>query len=78
MAPPHIPTAAQLTQLAALQATENAAQVTLNAITAPVTGTLVVAQAAFLLAQNNVAAYAAYIYGGQKPGIYDEGSQNTV
>jgi hypothetical protein len=36
------------------------------------------AQAAWLTAQSNTAAYAAYIYGGSKPGIYDEGGQNVV
>ena len=74
MAPPHVPTAAQLTQLATLQATEDAALATLNSAIS----THKTAQAAWLTAQSNTAAYAAYIYGGSKPGIYDEGGQNVV
>lgn len=78
MAPPHTPTASQLTQLAALQATRAAAKVTLDAITAPITGTLAVAQAAWQNAALAAAEYEGYIYGGSKPGIYDEGGQNVV
>ena len=78
MALPHTPTAAQLTQLATLQATQASAKTTLDAITKNKTGTLAVAQAAWKAAASAVTNYEAYIYGGQKPGIYDEGSQGTV
>jgi hypothetical protein len=70
---PSVPTAAQLAHLATLQATAAAALVTYQAIVTPVTGTLPVAQAALLNANSAVNQYEAYIYGGQKPGIYDEG-----
>lgn len=74
MAPPHVPTAAQLTQLATLQAAEATAMAN---YTANVTATKS-AQVAWLNAQAASAAYQSYIYGGQKAGIIDEGSQNTV
>jgi hypothetical protein len=66
---PNVPTAAQLAQLATLQATAAAALVTLDAARI----SHKTAHAALLLAQNKVNQYQAYIYGGQKPGIYDEG-----
>ena len=75
---PHVPTAAQLAELATLQAATATAKTTLDAIIAPLTGTLPVAVAAY---QNAVAAqkqYELYIYGGQKPGIIDEGGQNVT
>jgi hypothetical protein len=75
---PNVPTAAQLTKLATLQATAATAAATLTAINAPVTGTLVVAQAAYLAAQAAVTQYQAYIYGGQKPGIIDEGGPTVT
>jgi hypothetical protein len=66
---PRVPNAAQLTQLATLQATLAAAMATLNT---NVTNH-VAAQNAVLLAQQNLKNYESYIYGGQKPGIIDEG-----
>jgi len=50
----------------------------LDAITKNKTGTLAVAKAAWQNAAEAVTNYQAYIYGGQKPGIYDEGSQGVV
>lgn len=74
MPAPHVPTKAQLTQLASLQATLTAAQATLaSSITSHTS-----AQTAVSVALNNVKNYEAYIYGGQKPGIIDEGSQDVT
>jgi hypothetical protein len=75
---PNVPTAAQLAKLATLQATAAAAQATYNAIVFPITGTLAVAQAAMLNANAAVNQYQAYIYGGQKPGIIDEGGPSIT
>ncbi len=81
MSVPHIPTAAQLTQLAVLQAVENSTSATLAAITSSKTlaGSLHTARTAFLNAQNATAMYANYIYGGgPKSTVIDEGGQSTV
>lgn len=74
---PHVPTAAQLAQLATLHAATVAAETAYNAIAGP-NGTLAAAQAAWLLAASKEKQYEGYIYGGQKPGIYDEGGQNVT
>jgi len=72
---PHVPTAAQLTALAALQATAAAALVTYQAgIETSETN-----RAAYQAAQTAVTNYQSYIYGGNnKPGIYDEGTPDVV
>lgn len=75
---PNVPTAAQLTKLASLQATQAAAKVTLDAITDPEGGSLAVANSAWLNAAYAATQYAAYIYGGQKPGIIDEGGPTVT
>jgi hypothetical protein len=75
---PNVPTAAQLAKLATLQATAAAALATYQALVVPITGTLPVAQAALLNANAAVVQYQAYIYGGQKPGIYDEGGNSVT
>lgn len=71
---PRTPTAAQLAQLATLQATSAAALVTYHA------GRLTnkANHAALIAAQNAVNQYEAYIAGGQKPGIIDEGGPNVT
>ena len=74
---PNVPTAAQLAQLATLQATLATAQSNLDAIKNR-TGTLRAAQKAYLNAQYAVTQYEAYIYGGMKPGIYDEGGPSVT
>lgn len=77
MAPPnlpHVPTAAQLTQLATLNVTEAAALANVTATVA----TAASARVTWLNAQKASADYAAYIYGGNKAGIYDEGGQNVT
>lgn len=66
---PNVPTAAQLAQLATLQATAAANLATLDAARI----SHKTAHAAYLQSQAKVTQYQAYIYGGQKPGIYDEG-----
>jgi hypothetical protein len=66
---PGSPTAAQLTNLATLQAAQAAALVTLDAARI----THKTAHAAWVSAARQATAYQAYIYGGQKPGIIDEG-----
>ncbi len=78
MGAPHTPTAAQLTKLAALQATQASAKTTLDLIAKAHTGTLAVANDAWINAAAAVTQYEAYIYGGQKPGIYDEGGQDVT
>jgi hypothetical protein len=75
---PNVPTAAQLAQLATLKAAAVSAKATYDAIVAPVTGSLPVAQAALLNANAAVTQYEAYIAGGQKPGIIDEGGPSVV
>ena len=74
MGQPHTPTAAQLAQLATLAATARAA---LNSHTTAINNH-VASGAAWLIAQKTAADYQAYIYGGQKPGVYDEGSPNVT
>jgi hypothetical protein len=71
---PNVPTAAQLTQLASLQAAAAAA------VAAYHTERLnyVAAHKAMVNAQKLVVQYQAYIAGGQKPGIYDEGSASVT
>lgn len=66
---PNVPTAAQLAQLATLQATQAAAFTTYQAAVETLDG----AKSAWQNANALVIQYQAYIYGGQKPGIYDEG-----
>jgi len=74
MALPHVPTASQLSQLATLNAAEATAQTTYaSAVTS-----LKTAQVAWYNAQIASAQYAAYIYGGTKPGILDEGGANIT
>ena len=76
---PHIPTAAQLTQLATLQATVTSTKATLDAITDTVTGTLRAASDAYLQAVQIAKDYEQYIYGGDsKRGVIDEGNQSAV
>ena len=74
MGAPNVPTAAQLAQLATYNATTAAAIVTYNAAVA----TLTTAQAALINAQFVSSSYAAYIYGGQKPGIIDQGGPSVT
>jgi hypothetical protein len=74
MAGPNTPTKAQLAALAVLQTTLNSALSTLSTNTAA----HVTAQNAVLVAQQNLKNYEAYIYGGNKPGIYDEGSNSVT
>jgi hypothetical protein len=66
---PGVPTAAQLAQLATLQAASAAAIATYHSSRL----TYKTNHAAMLAAEAAVTQYQAYIYGGQKPGIYDEG-----
>ncbi len=71
---PHVPTAAQLTQLAVLQATAASTLATYQAgIETSETN-----KAAYQAAQTAVTNYQAYIYGGQKPGIIDEGTPDVT
>jgi hypothetical protein len=74
---PHVPTAAQLAQLATLHAATVAAEATWTAIVRP-TGTANAAQQAYLDAAAAEKQYELYIYGGQKPGVYDEGNQSVT
>lgn len=71
---PHVPTAAQLTQLASLQATATAAEATYQAAITSLASAKVAMQNALAASTQ----YSAYIYGGQKPGIYDEGGQSVT
>jgi hypothetical protein len=78
---PNVPTAAQLTQLASLQATSTAAIATFHSIRAGSNSQSVsykAAHAAMLNAMSAVVQYQAYIAGGQKPGIYDEGGASIT
>lgn len=78
---PNVPTAAQLAQLAVLQAAAATAILNFHNARAgsgggsvsykSLHGTMLVAMAA-------VAQYQLYIYGGQKPGIYDEGGPSVT
>ncbi len=72
---PHVPTSAQLTQLAVLQATAASTLATYQAgIETSETN-----KAAYQAAALAVTNYTAYIYGGNnKPGIYDEGTADVV
>ncbi len=71
---PNVPTAAQLAQLATLQATQATALATYQAgIETSETN-----KAAYQAATAAVWQYQAYIYGGQKPGIYDEGGPSIT
>ena len=74
MAGPNVPTAAQLAKLATLITALNSAIATLNTNIAA-HGT---AAAAVVNAQTNLKNYEAYIYGGLKPGIYDEGGPTVA
>jgi len=75
MAPPHVPTAAQLTALAALQATEDAALATLNSAIS----TQSTARNAWLNAQAQTAQYRAYLTGGATKGtVLDEGGADVT
>jgi hypothetical protein len=74
MAPPHVPTAAQLTALAALQATEDAALATLNANLVNVAA----AKTTWMNAQAATAAYRGYLSGGQKSNVLDEGGADVT
>jgi hypothetical protein len=71
---PNVPTAAQLAQLATLVAAQAAALATLNSSFA----TYETNKAAWQAANAAVTQYEAYIYGGQKPGIYDEGAPTVT
>jgi len=72
---PHVPTAAQLTQLATLQATQASTLTTYQAAIETSETAKAAWQAAALAATN----YQSYIYGGiNKPGIYDEGTPDVV
>ncbi len=71
---PNVPTAAQLAQLATLQATQAAALVTYQAGIE----TSEANKAAYQAATAAVTQYQAYIYGGSKPGIYDEGGSTVT
>lgn len=73
---PHVPTAAQLTQLNVLQAAETSAKTTLDAAIS----SLKSAQSAFRIAQSNTQAYQSYINGqaAGRPGALDEGNPNAV
>lgn len=72
---PNVPTAAQLTALATLQTTQATAIAAFRQarITGGATLSYKAAHAAMLNASAAVIQYQSYIYGGQKPGIYDEG-----
>jgi len=71
---PNVPTAAQNTQLATYQAAAAAA------VAAYHTARLAykAAHQAMLAAQAQAVQYAAYIAGGQKPGIIDEGGPTVT
>jgi hypothetical protein len=71
---PNVPTAAQLTALAALQSTETTAIATYHSARL----SYKTAHAAMLQAQAAVVQYQAYIAGGQKPGIIDEGGPSIT
>jgi hypothetical protein len=66
---PNVPTAAQLTQLASLQATAAAAVTSYHNERL----TYVAAHKAMVNAQRAVVQYQGYIYGGQKPNVIDDG-----
>jgi hypothetical protein len=71
---PHVPTAAQQTQLAVLKATLATASATYTAArTADIA-----AKVAYQNAQLAVVQYQSFISGGQKPTVLDEGSPDTV
>ena len=73
---PNVPTAAQITQLNALQATATAAIATFHSIRAGANSQTIsykTAHGNMLNAMLAAAAYQIYIAGGQKAGIYDEG-----
>jgi hypothetical protein len=74
---PNTPTAAQLAQLATLTAATAAAQASYDAVRGP-HGTLHATKQAYLNALATQKQYEAYIYGGQKPGIIDEGGANVT
>jgi hypothetical protein len=71
---PHVPTAAQQTQLAVLKATQASTGTTYTAARA----SLVAAKIAYQNASTDVANYQSFINGGQKPTVLDEGSADTV
>lgn len=78
---PNIPTAAQLAQLATLQAAAATAVAnyhTARAGAGSVAGSFRTLHAAMLNAQFTVVTYQTYIYGGQKDGIYDEGGPTVT
>jgi len=78
---PNVPTAAQLSELATLQANVATAIANFHAIRAGANGlstSYKAAHAAVLNAYYAATQYAAYIAGGQKPGIYDEGGPNIT
>lgn len=74
---PRTPTAAQLTQLATLTAATAAAQANYDAVKGA-HGTLHSTKQAYLNALAQQKQYEAYIYGGQKPGILDEGGASVT
>lgn len=75
MALPHVPTAAQLAQLAVYQAASTAASATLTSAQA----SLKAAQVAYTNAQSTTTQYASYIYGGPHPnGVISDGSRDNV
>lgn len=74
---PNIPTAAQLAQLATLQATQTTTKAALDAIQGT-HGTLHAAKIAYQAATAKVVQYEAFIAGGQKPGIIDEGGPSVT
>jgi hypothetical protein len=71
---PHTPTAAQLTQLAVLQAAAVAATATLKAAQATQTA----AQAAQLAAHKSWTDYQAFISGSKKTSAIDEGGPDVL
>lgn len=78
---PNVPTAAQLTQLATLTTAYSAAIATYHSIRVGPNSQTVgfrQAHAAMLNAAFALKQYEAYIYGGQKPGIYDEGGPSVT
>jgi hypothetical protein len=71
---PHVPTAAQQTQLAVLKALQVSTGATYTAARAAD----VAAKTAYQNASNDVANYQSFINGGQKKTVLDEGSADTV
>ncbi len=75
MSTPQTPTAAQLAQLAVLQATQQAASVALTAAQQ----NLATLTAVYVAAAKNVQSYQHYIYGGKSyPGVLDNGNPQAV